>query len=60
MNNSQREFTNLTCVLCDQKIENCLEIVLCPQCNAIFHVDYLEEWIEEDDNCPLCQFKLMK
>ena len=60
VNNYQREFSNLTCVLCKQKIENCLKIGLCPQCNAIFHLNHLEEWIEENDNCPICQFEVKK
>ena len=50
----------ITCMICKLPITPKKEFIQCPFCNANFHVNHLLEWLELDDNCPVCNKSLKK
>jgi hypothetical protein len=34
------------------------DVLQCPSCESYFIKDYLEDWLRENDVCPVCKFKL--
>ena len=60
VDNSTGEHKGNQCTLCKETIGNSVELVKCPQCRAIFHLNHLEEYLDNATNCPICDFKLLK
>lgn len=34
------------------------DVLQCPSCESYFIKNYLEDWLRENDVCPVCKFKL--
>jgi hypothetical protein len=60
INNQMGEYKKYTCSICYETIGNNLNIVACPECKFIFHLNHLLKWAEDNDKCPVCQFKIKK
>ena len=47
------------CRICKLQIRANQFIFICSQCNSYFHENHLREWIELEDNCPVCGYRIM-
>ncbi|GMI84286.1 Arabidopsis Toxicos en Levadura 42 [Hibiscus trionum] len=48
----------LECSVCLSRFEDYKVIRLLPQCKHAFHVECIDEWLEEHSSCPLCRRKI--
>ena len=48
-----------TCMISKLPIEEDERVLQCPFCSSYFIKEYLEEWTEEHDSCPVCKKKIV-
>jgi len=49
---------NTTCMISKISLDGKLDVLQCVFCKSVFMGEYLREWIEEHDTCPVCKEKL--
>lgn len=49
----------LRCMICKLEIRNKQLAYQCPICLSYFHKEHLEEWLESNPECPVCEQILM-
>ena len=47
------------CMISKLPIEESESVLQCPFCSSYFLKEYLEEWTEENDICPVCKKKII-
>jgi Zn finger protein HypA/HybF involved in hydrogenase expression len=47
---------NETCKICKINLEPNQDIVNCPKCNSLFHIEHLQNWLKVKFHCPICQY----
>ena len=60
INNQQGEYKGHICPICNEAINENLKIAACPQCKTVFHLNHLLEWVEKNDCCLVCNYRLKK
>lgn len=50
----------LNCSVCKLMIRANQTALECPKCGALFHKNHIYEWLEEHDDCPICNHKISK
>lgn len=48
----------LECAVCLSKFEDIEILRLLPMCKHAFHIDYIDQWLEQHSTCPLCRHKV--
>ena len=56
----QGKITNEICQICKLTLRKKQKICQCPGCNSLFHKNHLEEWLETENNCPVCKNRLIE
>jgi len=51
---------NEKCMISKLEIQNDDRILQCPFCSSYFIKKYLEEWVEKNKTCPVCQSVLIE
>ncbi len=46
------------CMISKLPLRTDQDVLQCPSCESYFIKKYLEDWLREKDNCPVCKFKL--
>lgn len=54
--NSDELGYNKQCKICKINLESNQEIVHCPECLSVFHLDHLQKWLKVKFHCPICQY----
>ncbi|NHK30233.1 MAG: E3 ubiquitin protein ligase [Asgard group archaeon] len=44
------------CKICKINLEPNQDIVNCPKCDSIFHLEHLQNWLKVKFHCPICQY----
>jgi hypothetical protein len=42
------------CMICKLEIRDKQMIMFCPFCKSYFHEDHLNEWLNKNSDCPVC------
>ncbi|KAF8393408.1 hypothetical protein HHK36_021652 [Tetracentron sinense] len=48
----------LECAVCLSKFEDTEILRLLPKCKHAFHIDCIDQWLENHSSCPLCRLKV--
>ena len=48
----------LCCMICKLPFQEEQMIFECSECRSLFHVDHLMDWLLENNDCPVCGYKL--
>lgn len=48
------------CSICKLDLRKKQQIVQCSKCLALFHHDHLSNWLEKNNNCPVCNELLVE
>ncbi|XP_015885138.3 putative RING-H2 finger protein ATL12 [Ziziphus jujuba] len=48
----------LECAICISKFQETEILRLLPNCNHAFHIDCIDQWLENHSTCPLCRYKI--
>ncbi|NHJ38747.1 MAG: hypothetical protein FK731_01850 [Asgard group archaeon] len=43
------------CMISKTKLTSAHEILQCPYCKSYFLLDYLVDWVNKNNNCPVCK-----
>ncbi|MHA1434862.1 MAG: RING finger domain-containing protein [Candidatus Heimdallarchaeota archaeon] len=52
--------SGLNCSVCKLMIRDNQAVLECPRCGALFHKKHILEWLEEHDDCPICNHIITK
>ncbi|KAD6455138.1 hypothetical protein R6Q59_016411 [Mikania micrantha] len=50
----------LECSVCLSAFEEIELLRLLPKCKHVFHVECIDQWLENHSSCPLCRFKVIE
>ena len=50
----------LCCMICKLPFQEEQLIFECPECKSLFHIDHLVDWMLENNDCPVCGYKINK
>jgi len=56
----QDDPAGLNCSVCKLLIRDNQAALECPKCGALFHKKHIHEWLEESDDCPICNHIITK
>jgi len=48
------KITGEKCSICKLDLRKKQTVVRCPKCYALFHYDHLNNWLEKNNDCPVC------
>ncbi len=54
------KITGEKCSICKLDLRKKQRIVQCPYCYALFHYDHLYNWLEKNNNCPVCSKEIVE
>lgn len=60
LNNLHIDFEEGNCEICKLELRKNQQIVQCPECYALFHLDHLRAWLNVYDRCPRCGLGLIE
>ena len=46
------------CSICKLELREKQRVLQCPYCENLFHKEHIEEWLQNNTKCPVCQKKL--
>lgn len=54
------EKSGKVCMICKLEIRKGQKIMQCKECLSVFHKEHIEEWLETNKDCPVCNIIISK